>query len=180
MSCSHAAGCPLFPYLRESLQGWRDYYCDSADQWQSCARYRMSLTGERVPISLLPNGAQAHHLESTQAETGVGTGGAAVPQQPYPQTSQARQTQQTQQTQQAQPDPYGGQSYGGQSYGDQSYRDQSYGDQQYGGQPYGGRSYEPAAVSRDGVPASPPDHRHDARPKRGWWARLTAWMGGPA
>ncbi|ARF56081.1 hypothetical protein B1H19_19485 [Streptomyces gilvosporeus] len=64
MGCSHAAGCPLFPLLKASLQGWREYYCDSSDRWLGCARYQMSLTGERVPISLLPNGAQARHLEA--------------------------------------------------------------------------------------------------------------------
>lgn len=64
VGCSHAAGCPLFPLLKASLQGWREYYCDSSDRWLGCARYQMSLTGERVPISLLPNGAQARHLEA--------------------------------------------------------------------------------------------------------------------
>lgn len=64
MSCSHAASCPLFPLLKSSLQGWRDHYCDSDDRWNECARYQMSLTGERVPISLLPNGHHALHLAS--------------------------------------------------------------------------------------------------------------------
>ncbi|MCM2579375.1 hypothetical protein [Streptomyces meridianus] len=50
--------------LKSSLQGWRDHYCDSQDRWLECARYQMSLTGERVPISLLPNGHQALHLAS--------------------------------------------------------------------------------------------------------------------
>ena len=62
MGCSHAVGCPLFPLLKASLQGWRDYYCDSADQWHECARFKLSLTGERVPITLLPNGRHAQHL----------------------------------------------------------------------------------------------------------------------
>lgn len=74
MGCSHATGCPLFPLLRESLRGWRDYYCDSNDQWLGCARYKMSMTGERVPISLLPNGAQARHLEDA-----ADTGGTCAP-----------------------------------------------------------------------------------------------------
>lgn len=79
MGCSHTAGCPLFPLLKASLQGWRDYYCDSEDQWLGCARYQMSLTGERVPISLLPNGARARHLEDT-AE-GADRSSAAGPEQ---------------------------------------------------------------------------------------------------
>jgi hypothetical protein len=78
VGCSHAAGCPLFPLLRESLRGWRDYYCDSNDQWLGCARYQMSLTGERVPISLLPNGAHARHFEDAG---GTGRPGAAAPRQ---------------------------------------------------------------------------------------------------
>lgn len=76
MSCSHAAGCPLFPLLRASLRGWREYYCDSDDQWLGCARYQVSLTGERVPISLLPNGARARHLEDV---TEADRAGAANP-----------------------------------------------------------------------------------------------------
>lgn len=76
MGCSHTVGCPLFPLLRASLQGWRDHYCDSEDQWRECARYQMALTGERVPISLLPNGARARHLEDM---AGTGRSGAAEP-----------------------------------------------------------------------------------------------------
>lgn len=76
VSCSHAAGCPLFPHLRASLQGWRDHYCDSEDRWLGCARYRVSLTGERVPISLLPNGARARYLEE---EAEAGRSGATDP-----------------------------------------------------------------------------------------------------
>ncbi|MEU6161065.1 hypothetical protein [Streptomyces sp. NPDC047130] len=76
MACPHAAGCPLFPLLRSSLRGWRDYYCDSGDRWGDCARYQMSLTGEPVPISLLPNGHSARHL---QDPAGAGTPGMAGP-----------------------------------------------------------------------------------------------------
>lgn len=68
VGCRHAATCPLFPLLRASLQGWRTYYCDSQDRWHDCARYQLSLVGERVPISLLPNGVQARHLEPATDE----------------------------------------------------------------------------------------------------------------
>jgi hypothetical protein len=68
VGCSHAAGCPLFPLLNLSLQSWRDYYCDSEDRWRDCARYKSSLTGERVPISLLPNGHRVHHLRTADAD----------------------------------------------------------------------------------------------------------------
>ena len=60
MACSHSTGCPLFPKLNASLRGWRDAYCDSDTGWQSCARFTQSLTGQSVPITLLPNGKYAH------------------------------------------------------------------------------------------------------------------------
>jgi hypothetical protein len=60
MACSHSTGCPLFPKLNASLSGWRDAYCDSDTGWQSCARFTQSLTGQSVPITLLPNGKYAH------------------------------------------------------------------------------------------------------------------------
>lgn len=62
MGCSHAEGCPLFPLLNASLSAWRAYYCDTYQGWQDCARYRASRTGQLVPITLLPNGANAQHL----------------------------------------------------------------------------------------------------------------------
>lgn len=73
MGCSHAVTCPLFPFLRSSLQGWRDYYCDSEDRWRECARYKVSHTGGRVPISLLPNGHHARYLkyEAESERSGV-------------------------------------------------------------------------------------------------------------
>lgn len=62
VGCSHTEGCPLFPLLRASLRGWRDYYCDHEDRWRDCARYKLSLTGRLVPITLLPNGKDAQLL----------------------------------------------------------------------------------------------------------------------
>lgn len=62
VSCSHREGCPLFPLLKASLRGWRDHYCDSEDRWHDCARYKLSLTGQLVPITLLPNGHDAQLL----------------------------------------------------------------------------------------------------------------------
>ena len=71
MACSHASGCPLFPKLNASLRGWRDAYCDSDSGWQSCARYTQSLTGQSVPITLLPNGKYAHTMTRAGAEPGA-------------------------------------------------------------------------------------------------------------
>jgi hypothetical protein len=62
VGCSHREGCPLFPLLNASLRGWRDHYCDSEDRWRDCARYKWSLTGQLVPITLLPNGHDAQLL----------------------------------------------------------------------------------------------------------------------
>ncbi len=70
VGCSHARECPLFPLLNASLRDWRNYYCDSADGWQQCARYQLSRTGQLVPITLLPNGADAVHLRGIPARDG--------------------------------------------------------------------------------------------------------------
>jgi len=45
------------------LRSWREYYCDTEDGWHDCARYQVTLTGKPVPITLLPNGRDAHHLK---------------------------------------------------------------------------------------------------------------------
>lgn len=85
LGCSHTATCPLFPLLNASLQSWRDYYCDTEDGWLDCARYKMAVTGQPVPITLLPNGKEAQLLRQV-AEAG-GVGGAAArraPQQAPP------------------------------------------------------------------------------------------------
>jgi hypothetical protein len=71
MACSHAAACPLFPLLNASLDGWRRCYCDSRDGWRQCARYQQSLRGQYVPLSLLPNGHDASHLQSAAAGAGA-------------------------------------------------------------------------------------------------------------
>lgn len=62
MGCTHTSGCPLFPRMNASLRGWRDAYCDSTSEWRDCARYRLSLTGRPVPLTLLPNGRDAQAL----------------------------------------------------------------------------------------------------------------------
>lgn len=82
MPCSHANDCPLFPLLRSSLRGWRDYYCDTEDRWLDCARYKLSLTGQLVPISLLPNGREAHHLRNAPEPGSFGQ--TAPPSRAYP------------------------------------------------------------------------------------------------
>lgn len=182
VSCPHAAGCPLFPLLRASLQGWRDYYCDSEDQWAGCARYQVSLTGERVPISLLPNGARARHLED--ATTDADPYGAAHPEQGPPQAPPPHAPP-------PQHDPWPPQN----APWSQSAPARP-------PEPSEHVTAAPEAMAQFGaasptIPVSPyrpssappfpepPDHpsRHAGRgrgSKRGWWARFTEWMGGPA
>ncbi|MFM9612167.1 hypothetical protein ACSCBZ_35220 [Streptomyces niveiscabiei] len=70
VGCLHASTCPLFPHLNESLAGWRSYYCDSDANWRACARYEVALSGERVPITLLPNGRHARYLALTPTPAG--------------------------------------------------------------------------------------------------------------
>ncbi|GGK16091.1 hypothetical protein GCM10011583_54960 [Streptomyces camponoticapitis] len=84
MSCLHATICPLFPHLRSSLQGWRDSYCDSEHEWRNCARYKVSLTAEHVPIALLPNGKTARYIDFTDS--------AASPSNPSMSTTSVRQS----------------------------------------------------------------------------------------
>jgi hypothetical protein len=76
VGCSHREGCPLFPLLNASLRRWRDYYCDSEDRWRDCARYKLSLTGRLVPITLLPNG---HDAQLLRPDSDADRSGAAEP-----------------------------------------------------------------------------------------------------
>lgn len=76
VGCSHREGCPLFPLLNASLRGWRNHYCDSADRWHDCARYKLSRTGQLVPITLLPNG---HDAQLLRPDRGADRSGPAEP-----------------------------------------------------------------------------------------------------
>ena len=177
MSCSHATGCPLFPLLRASLQGWRDYYCDSDDQWLGCARYQVSLTGERVPISLLPNGARARHLED--AATDGDRYGAANPEQrhqqaPPPQHSPwSHESASWSQPTPARPpepsEPVPAASETVAQFGPAS-------------PTIPVSHYRPSPSPQFSRPSDRPSRhtRQGARSKRGLWARFTEWMGGPA
>jgi len=183
VGCSHAAECPLFPLLRASLQGWRDYYCDSAHQWQDCARYRMSLTGEPVPISLLPNGAAARHLEGTAGANR----GPAHPTQTHAQAH----TQQAQQAPPPRSDPWSQEAGAwsqptpaGPPQPSQAWTAAPQDMTPFGATPASAPvRHQPPSPSA-GIPRSPDPTARSARqasgPKRGWWARLADWMRGPA
>mgnify|MGYP006969395789 CR=1 FL=1 len=57
-TCSHAANCELYGQflLKSALRIWQVRYCQSETKSKECARYRASLEGRTVPITLLPNG----------------------------------------------------------------------------------------------------------------------------
>lgn len=85
MACTHSAGCPLFPLLNASLDSWRRYYCDSDNRWRECARYQQALRGQHVPLSLLPNGSDALHIEQVvQRKRSESGGGEPVVARPAP------------------------------------------------------------------------------------------------
>lgn len=154
VGCSHAEGCPLFPLLRASLRGWRDYYCDSNTRWRECARYKLALTGQVVPISLLPNGHDALHLQRARdaEEYGAAAPGPVhrpVPPRPYPGSPET--------TARFEPAPPSA--------------------------PVPPFEPEPPTPAPQ-APASPPTrstrHARPAHATRHWWSRLVDWMRNPA
>jgi len=157
VGCSHREGCPLFPLLNASLRGWRDYYCDSADRWHECARYKLSLTGRLVPITLLPNGHDAQLLRPD-----AGRSGAAGPKAASGEAPPSRLNSGSPETvvAMAQFEP--------------------------GPTPVPARTLDPSPPSQvpqpsEGTPArlTRPGRRAHGSTHR-WWTRLTYWMTGPA
>ncbi|MFO7602238.1 MAG: ankyrin repeat domain-containing protein [Gammaproteobacteria bacterium] len=58
MSCTHASNCELYVQFAAdpSIVLWKTHYCDS--DYKRCVRYERSLTGQSVPLNLLPNGKE--------------------------------------------------------------------------------------------------------------------------
>lgn len=58
MSCSHSVSCQMYPLLamEPALKLWKKHYCEK--NFEKCARYELSLMGNVVPLTLLPNGKQ--------------------------------------------------------------------------------------------------------------------------
>lgn len=56
MACTHVNNCELFVQfaLNPALELWKNAYCHG--EFRSCVRYETALTGQVVPLSLLPNG----------------------------------------------------------------------------------------------------------------------------
>jgi hypothetical protein len=56
MACTHKESCALFPVisLSSALKIWQTFYCEG--RYATCERYKLSLAGQPVAASLLPNG----------------------------------------------------------------------------------------------------------------------------
>ena len=54
--CPHAESCELFPQfsLKAALKLWQIHYCEAT--FEGCERYKLSLEGKPVPLTLLPDG----------------------------------------------------------------------------------------------------------------------------
>lgn len=74
MSCSHTSNCPLFAQfaMEPALAIWKKHFCDG--EFTNCARYKLALKGEVIPISLLPNG----NMIQTQIRSKEELGGTAL------------------------------------------------------------------------------------------------------
>jgi hypothetical protein len=182
VGCSHAGDCPLFPLLKASLRDWRDYYCDSEDRWLECARYELSLTGERVPISLLPNGRHAQHLRRAADAAWSDADPRKAPGQNPASGPIPRSQDPASWFLPAPPPPPPGRSEPSRPGA---------------GAPETGDPFEPApppvpvrhrrpyptyVPQPSNEPPDRPDQHVRQAPgsKRGWWARLVDWMRGPA
>jgi hypothetical protein len=178
VGCSHREGCPLFPLLKASLRGWRDHYCDSEDRWHDCARYKLSLTGQLVPITLLPNG---HDAQLLRPDSDTDRSGAAkrkqAPRQPLPSRVNAGSAATTVTVGRFEPVPAGALA--------ETAAPAEPLDESSPPAPVPPPSGNPPAVPQSSTPASPP--RRLTRPTRRahgsvfrWWTRLLDWMAGPA
>lgn len=181
VGCLHAVDCPLFPLLNASLQGWRDYYCDDQDRWRECARYKLSRTGERVPISLLPNGHRVLHLENAADSEGSGT---ANPRQAPWQASRSRTNPRSPETP-SRPQPAPGLRPWASGPGAGAPEPTHQSEPPF--PPGPARHHQPSPPTR--TPQPPGNNPSDRRTRRsrrahgserGWWARLVDWMRGPA
>ena len=56
--CPFCTICPMYDYVgNDNVVGlWRALYCDKAERFPECYRYRLRSKGEPVPPNLLPNG----------------------------------------------------------------------------------------------------------------------------
>ncbi|MDH5570621.1 MAG: ankyrin repeat domain-containing protein [Gammaproteobacteria bacterium] len=56
MSCTHCDNCQLYAQLamEPTLRLWKQKYCE--EMYEECARFKLALEGQAVPLTLLPNG----------------------------------------------------------------------------------------------------------------------------
>ncbi len=66
MACSHINSCELFVQfaMNPALELWKVSYCKSRD-YNRCARFKKSLSGLPISLTLLPNGT---HITDTENE----------------------------------------------------------------------------------------------------------------
>ena len=71
MACSHMNSCELFVQfaMNPALELWKINYCESND-YKRCSRFKASLTGLPVPLTLLPNG-KSINAETDDEEIGA-------------------------------------------------------------------------------------------------------------
>lgn len=58
MACPNTERCPLYPQfmVESSLDFWKQFYCDTNAEFQTCARFKLVASGEMPDPKLLPNG----------------------------------------------------------------------------------------------------------------------------
>ena len=58
MACSHIPTCPLFAKLdqNQTLRSWKVMFCDSDTRSKNCERFKLSQSGQKAPLNMLPNG----------------------------------------------------------------------------------------------------------------------------
>ena len=58
MACTHMSNCELYVQFAAdpSIDVWKSHFC--AGDFKKCARYQRSLSGEAIPLTLLPNGKE--------------------------------------------------------------------------------------------------------------------------
>ncbi len=68
MTCSHSADCPLFAQfaMEPALDVWKQHYCEG--DYSKCARYQLSLKGEAIPLTLMPNGKMIEQKVKSKEE----------------------------------------------------------------------------------------------------------------
>ncbi len=66
--CPHMGTCPMYPVIKlsGSLKVWQTRYCQAA--YAECARHKLSVAGQRVPQTLMPNGAYLKLARASSAE----------------------------------------------------------------------------------------------------------------